>query len=187
MFPFPIDSDFLDVVCDILPTLREMTDVWVINDARIPGLVLPEDMVPMDITTVSGESFENTHMTSPSEPSWFIFTSGTTGMNLFGYPRQLDPLSKCPFNMRRRLWNLLTIIYINTKLAQLPKLRVWAEKLIGWLWCHGWIWPKCGFFLNIVSPAVHTLLPSELQRLDSLGNDYWEALILILDKVLNCR
>ena len=38
---------------------------------------------------------------------------------------------------------------------------------------------KCGLFFNIVSPAVHTLLPSVLQRLDSLGI---EALILILKK-----
>ena len=39
-------------------------------------------------------------------------------------------------------------------------------------------------FFNMVSPAVHTLLPSVLQRLDSSGI---EALILILEKVLNCR
>ena len=43
---------------------------------------------------------------------------------------------------------------------------------------------KCGLFFNIVSSAVHTLLPSVLQRLDSCGI---EALILILEKVLNCR
>ena len=35
---------------------------------------------------------------------------------------------------------------------------------------------KCGLFFNIVSPVVHTLLPSLLQRLDSHGID---ALILI--------
>ena len=39
----------------------------------------------------------------------------------------------------------------------------------------------CGLFFNIVvSPAVHTLLPSVLQRLDSGGI---EALILILGKI----
>ena len=43
---------------------------------------------------------------------------------------------------------------------------------------------KCGLFLNIVSPAVQTLLPSVLQHLHSHGK---EALILILEKVLNCR
>ena len=43
---------------------------------------------------------------------------------------------------------------------------------------------KCGLFFNIASPAVHTLLPSVLQCLDSGGI---EALILILEKVLNCR
>ena len=43
---------------------------------------------------------------------------------------------------------------------------------------------KCGLFFNIVSPAVHTLLLSVLQRLDSHGI---EALILILEKVLSCR
>ena len=39
-------------------------------------------------------------------------------------------------------------------------------------------------FQHLVSPAVHTLLPSVLQRLDSCCT---EALILILGKVLNCR
>ena len=58
-------------------------------------------------------------------------------------------------------------------------VRGWAEKFIGWLWCNGRIWPKCGFVSNIVSPAVHTLLLSVLQRLDSRGI---EALILILEK-----
>ena len=44
---------------------------------------------------------------------------------------------------------------------------------------------KYGLFLTyIVSPAVHTLLPSVLQSLDSPGI---EALIPILEKVLNCR
>ena len=43
---------------------------------------------------------------------------------------------------------------------------------------------KWGLFFNIVSPAVHTLLPAVLQRLDSHGI---EALILILKKVVNCR
>ena len=41
----------------------------------------------------------------------------------------------------------------------------------------------CGLFFNIVSPAVHTVLPSVLQRLDLCGI---EALILILEKV-NCK
>ena len=40
------------------------------------------------------------------------------------------------------------------------------------------------FIFNIVSPAVHTLLPSVLRRLNFYGI---EALILILKKVLNCR
>ena len=40
------------------------------------------------------------------------------------------------------------------------------------------------YFSMIVFPAVHTLLPSVLQCLDSCGI---EALILILEKVLNCR
>ena len=38
---------------------------------------------------------------------------------------------------------------------------------------------QCGLFVNIVSPGVHTLLPSVLQRLDSRGI---EKLILILKK-----
>ena len=43
---------------------------------------------------------------------------------------------------------------------------------------------KCGLCLHLVFPAVHTLLPSVLQHLHSRGV---EALILILEKVLNCR
>ena len=43
---------------------------------------------------------------------------------------------------------------------------------------------KCGLFVNIVSPSVHTLLPLVWQHLDSCGI---ESLILILEKVLNCR
>ena len=39
-------------------------------------------------------------------------------------------------------------------------------------------------FQQKVSPAVHTHLPLVLQRLDSRGID---ALILVLEKVLNCR
>ena len=47
-----------------------------------------------------------------------------------------------------------------------------------------WNLTKCGLVFNIVSPAVHTLLPSVLKGLDSCGI---EALILILEKDLNCR
>ena len=46
---------------------------------------------------------------------------------------------------------------------------------------------KCGLvFQHVVSPAVHTctLLPSVLRHLDS---HEIEALILILEKVINCR
>ena len=63
-------------------------------------------------------------------------------------------------------------------------IRGWAENLIGWLWCNGRIWPNVVGFFNIVSPAVHILLPSVVQHLDSCGI---ESLILILKKVLNCR
>ena len=41
---------------------------------------------------------------------------------------------------------------------------------------------KCGLFFNIVSPAVHTLLPLVLHMQRGI-----EALILILEEVLNCR
>ena len=41
----------------------------------------------------------------------------------------------------------------------------------------------CGLFFNIVSLAVHILLPSVFTALDSCGI---EAFILILEKVLNC-
>ena len=33
-------------------------------------------------------------------------------------------------------------------------------KFIGWLWCNGRIWTKCGLFFDVVSSVVHTLLPS---------------------------
>ena len=42
---------------------------------------------------------------------------------------------------------------------------------------------KCSLLFNIVSPVINALLPSVLQRFDSHGI---EALILILEKVLNC-
>ena len=51
------------------------------------------------------------------------------------------------------------------------------------MWCNGRIWPKCGLYFNIVSPAVHTLLSSVLQRLDSCHGI--EA--LILEEVLRWR
>ena len=64
----------------------------------------------------------------------------------------------------------------------------WTEKFIGWqltMWCNIWSnLTKRGLFFNIISLVVNTLLPSVLQRLDSHGI---EALILILEKVLNCR
>ena len=63
-------------------------------------------------------------------------------------------------------------------------LRGWAEKFVGWLWCNDRIWPNMVLFFNIVSLAVHTLLPSAWQRLDSRGV---QDLILILKKVVNCR
>ena len=54
-----------------------------------------------------------------------------------------------------------------------------------WLWCSGRIWPNVDYFSTyiVVTHAVHMLLPLVLQRLDSHGI---EALILILEKVLNC-
>ena len=68
-------------------------------------------------------------------------------------------------------------LYISMQFIR--KIRGWAEKFIGWLWCNGRMWPNVVLFCNIVSPAVHTLLPSVLQGLDSHGI---EALILILEK-----
>ena len=64
------------------------------------------------------------------------------------------------------------------------KLCMW----VGWKVCRLTMmqWSnliKCGLFLNIVSPAGHTLLPLVLQCLDCCGI---EALIVILKKVLNC-
>ena len=44
---------------------------------------------------------------------------------------------------------------------------------------------KCGLFFNIVSSAVHTLLPSVLQHWDSRGYRSSQS-ILIPEKVLNC-
>ena len=64
----------------------------------------------------------------------------------------------------------------------------WIYTRVGWkvqrLTMMQWLnLTKCGLFFTIVSPAVHTLL-SVLQRLDSCGI---KALILIIEKVLNCR
>ena len=63
------------------------------------------------------------------------------------------------------------------------KLCMW----VGWKVCRLTMmqWSnlsKCGLFLNIVSPAGHTLLPLVLQCLDSCGIEA----IMILKKVLNC-
>ena len=55
----------------------------------------------------------------------------------------------------------------------------WADYMMQWSNL-----TKCGLFFNIVFPAVHTFIPSVLQRLNSSGI---ESLILILEKVLNCR
>ena len=72
----------MDAVHAILPTLREMkVDIWLVNDARIPGLVLPDGVVQMDISRMSGGNFENVPMTNPADTACFIFTSGTTGKN----------------------------------------------------------------------------------------------------------
>ena len=64
------------------------------------------------------------------------------------------------------------------------EIRGWAEKVHRLTMMQWFNLTKCGLLFNIVSPAVHTLLPLVLQRLDSCGI---EALLLILEKVLNCR
>ena len=59
--------------------------------------------------------------------------------------------------------------------------KVYTCRLIMMQWS---IWLNAVHVSNIVSPVVHTLLPSVLQDLDSC---VIQALILILEKVLNCR
>ena len=62
-------------------------------------------------------------------------------------------------------------------------------KVIGWLWCNGWLLTKCGLFFNIVSPAVDPQTSSiGVAALGFPPFPWYEALILILEKVLNyCR
>ena len=93
------------------------------------------------------------------------------------------------------LWNLCSKVMIINRLFTLAALQVFVHHQYTKFTRMGWIvnsltmmqysnFRKCGLFFNIVSTAVHTLLPSLLQHLDSHSI---EALVLILEKVLNCR
>ena len=78
-----------------------------------------------------------------------------------------------------KIWDLFQMELDSLISWNRPRIiRGWAKKLIGWLWCNDRI-------VIYFSPAVHTLLPSVLQRLDSRG--ILDDLILIFEKVLNCR
>nr|XP_054754097.1 long-chain fatty acid transport protein 2-like [Lytechinus pictus] len=74
-------SEFLDAIIDIKDALRDLNmGLWMINDTRIPGLLPPDDVVTMDISTVSGEHLPTVPITGLSDVGSYIFTSGTTGM-----------------------------------------------------------------------------------------------------------
>ncbi|XP_054754096.2 long-chain fatty acid transport protein 2-like [Lytechinus pictus] len=74
-------SEFLDSILDIVDALRDLNiGLWMVNDACIPDLVTPEDVVTMEISTMSGEHLPTVPITSPEDVATFIFTSGTTGM-----------------------------------------------------------------------------------------------------------
>eukprot|EP00057_Strongylocentrotus_purpuratus_P034333 XP_794803.2 PREDICTED: very long-chain acyl-CoA synthetase-like [Strongylocentrotus purpuratus] len=74
-------SEFLDAILDIQASLRDLRiGLWMINDARIPGLLPPDDVVTMEISTVSGEQFPTVPITGLGDIGAYIFTSGTTGM-----------------------------------------------------------------------------------------------------------
>ena len=73
--------EFVEMISDLPSAIREM-GVWIINDARIPGLSPPAGMTLMDITRVSGEHFTKAPMTDAHQEITHIFTSGTTGKNL---------------------------------------------------------------------------------------------------------
>ena len=80
-----------------------------------------------------------------------------------------------PWNIHFHIPQTQTLCYTHTRVGW----KVHRLTMMQWLNL-----TKCGLFFYIASPAVHTLLPSVLQCLDSGGI---EALILILEKVLNCR
>ncbi|XP_071506156.1 long-chain fatty acid transport protein 2-like [Diadema antillarum] len=74
-------SEFLSAVCDILPDLRELgIDLWMVNDTGIEDLSPPNDVVTMDIVTVSDDHYPSVRIESLNDVASYIFTSGTTGM-----------------------------------------------------------------------------------------------------------
>ena len=74
-------TEFLDTIVDLQLALRDLKiGLWMINDARIPGLLPPDDVVTMEISTVSGGHFPTTPITGLGDISSYIFTSGTTGI-----------------------------------------------------------------------------------------------------------
>ena len=60
----------------------------------------------------------------------------------------------------------------------------WAKKCVGLLWCNGQIWPNMVYFSTSFPVRSTHFFHWCLQHLDSYCT---EALILILEKVLNCR
>ncbi|XP_030832217.1 very long-chain acyl-CoA synthetase [Strongylocentrotus purpuratus] len=74
-------SEFIDAILEIQASLRDLKiGLWMINDARIPGLLPPDDAVTMEISTMSGEHFPSAPTTGLGDTGSYIFTSGTTGM-----------------------------------------------------------------------------------------------------------
>ena len=89
-------TDFIDIVVEILPELSEMNvGIWMINDARKPGLILPASVDAMDITRLSG-GYLPAVQTDLESAACFMFTSGTTG-----------DYTGCPKKAERRIFSTL--------------------------------------------------------------------------------
>ncbi|XP_071506155.1 long-chain fatty acid transport protein 2-like [Diadema antillarum] len=74
-------SEFLSAVCDILPDLRDLgIDLWMVNDTGIEDMSPPNDLVTMDIDTVSDDHYPSVRIENLTDVASYIFTSGTTGM-----------------------------------------------------------------------------------------------------------
>ncbi|XP_071482149.1 long-chain fatty acid transport protein 2-like [Diadema antillarum] len=74
-------SEFLPIVCDILPDLRQLgIDLLMVNDTGESIESPPNDVVTMDIDTVTEEYFPSVPISSLDDVVSYIFTSGTTGM-----------------------------------------------------------------------------------------------------------
>ncbi|XP_071482147.1 long-chain fatty acid transport protein 6-like [Diadema antillarum] len=73
-------TEFLGLVQELLPELRALNiELWMVNDFQVYGVAPPVGVVPMDLSTMSGEPFPSEPMRL-EETAAYIFTSGTTGL-----------------------------------------------------------------------------------------------------------